>query len=131
MWASVLNHIVNKHDWALGQCEHGPIDADVDRDKEWISPRSQAFDSLQRVVLEPRLLKSFPYYITCQATSELKSFNNHILMYAPKRSAFSFEAYKCKCFSAAIDYSKHFERETARDKKGSIRCIYRRKFSKS
>lgn len=64
-WASVLNHIVNKHEWALGQCEHGPID-DVDRDKEWISPRSQAFDSLQKVVLEPRLLKSFPYYITCQ-----------------------------------------------------------------
>lgn len=127
-WASVLNHIVNKHEWALGQCEHGPID-DVDRDKEWISPRSQAFDSLQKVVLEPRLLKSFPYYITCQATSELESFNNHILMYAPKRPAFSFEAYKCRCFLAAIDYSKHMERETARDKKGNIR--YRRKFSKS
>lgn len=60
---SVLNHIVNKHEWA--QCEHAPID-DVDRDKEWVSPRSQAFDSLQRVVLEPRLLKSFPYYITCE-----------------------------------------------------------------
>lgn len=86
-WASVLNHIVNKHEWA--QCEHAPID-DVDRDKEWVSPRSQALDSLQRVVLEPRLLKSFPYYITCEATSELENFNNHILMYAPKRSAFRY-----------------------------------------
>lgn len=100
----------------------------------------------------------------------MESFNNHILMYAPKRSAFryltriyisyqyhirdiyfqflcynvnrrkgkgnnndiypavfllfisySFEAYKCRCFLAAIDYSKHIERETARDKKGNIR----------
>lgn len=33
----------------------------------------------------------------------------------------SFEAYKCRCFLAAIDYSKHMERETARDKKGNIR----------
>lgn len=52
-WESVLNNIVNKLKLVLGQCEHGPIDA------EWISPCSQAFDSLQRVVLEPRLKKKF------------------------------------------------------------------------
>lgn len=58
-WESVLNNIVNKLKLVLGQCEHGPIDA------EWISPCSQAFDSLQRVVLEPRLKKKFFYNITC------------------------------------------------------------------
>lgn len=35
--------------------------------------------------------------------------------------SYSFEAYKCRCFLAAIDYSKHIERETARDKTGNIR----------
>ncbi|KAH3810000.1 hypothetical protein DPMN_138382 [Dreissena polymorpha] len=29
-------------------------------------------------------------------TSELESFNNHLLMYAPKRNAFSYAVYRCR-----------------------------------
>ncbi|KAH3858776.1 hypothetical protein DPMN_101405 [Dreissena polymorpha] len=43
-------------------------------------------------------------------TSELESFNIHILMYAPKRNAFSYAVYRCRCQLAAIDYSKHLNR---------------------
>lgn len=126
-WVSVLNHIVNKHSWALGQCDHDPIQEE-ERDKDWLSPKSRTYDDLQRSVLEPRLLKSFHYYTTCQTTSELESFNNHILMYAPKRSAFSYESYKCRCYLAAIDYTMHLERDPVRDKTGNK--VHKSKFSK-
>ncbi|XP_052281074.1 uncharacterized protein LOC127878588 [Dreissena polymorpha] len=44
-------------------------------------------DDLQKQVMDKRLLRTIPYYVTCQTTSELESFNNHLLIYAPKRNA--------------------------------------------
>uniref|UniRef100_A0A8W8KC79 Uncharacterized protein n=1 Tax=Magallana gigas TaxID=29159 RepID=A0A8W8KC79_MAGGI len=50
-------------------------------------------------------------------------------MYAPKRSAFSYESYKCRCYLAATDYTMHLERDPVRDKNGNK--VNKRKFSKS
>ncbi|XP_052285951.1 uncharacterized protein LOC127881841 [Dreissena polymorpha] len=122
-WLSVINHVTNRHTWALGQCDHEPIVED-ERDleeKQWLKPASMAVKDLQKTVMEPRLLKTFPYYVTCQTTSELEMFNNHLLMYAPKRNAFGYAGYKCRCQLAAIDYTHHVDRQTLVDKDGKTR----------
>ena len=67
-WLSVINHVTNRQTWALGQCEHEPI-VEGERDleeKQWLKPASMAVKDLQKTVMEPRLLKTFPYYVTCQ-----------------------------------------------------------------
>ncbi|KAH3773512.1 hypothetical protein DPMN_174874 [Dreissena polymorpha] len=52
-------------------------------------------------------------------TSELESVNYHPLMYAPKRNAFSYAVYRCRCQLAAMDYSKHLNRPVLLDKEGN------------
>ncbi|KAH3751903.1 hypothetical protein DPMN_186510 [Dreissena polymorpha] len=59
-WLSVINHVTNRHTWALRQCER-----DLE-EKQWLKPASMAVKDLQKTVMEPRLLKTFPYYVTCQ-----------------------------------------------------------------
>lgn len=52
-------------------------------------------------------------------TSDLEAFQNHILMYAGKRFAYSPPVYEARTLLAAIDYNHHNNRPAARDSKGN------------
>ncbi|XP_052779482.1 uncharacterized protein LOC128216843 [Mya arenaria] len=125
---SVLNHVSNRHEWGHGGCNHGPL-TDGEKQKEWINPTGIEMETLEKIITAPRFLNTMKYYVTCQTTSELESFNNHILMYVSKRHAYSYDVYKCRCQIAAIDYMKHLDRPYRKNKKGSP-CSAR-KYSKS
>ncbi|KAI8495287.1 hypothetical protein Bbelb_272730 [Branchiostoma belcheri] len=61
-------------------------------------------------------------------TSDLESFQNHILMYASKRYAFSPPVYEARCQLAALDYNEHKDRAVWKAKDGHIK--YKRRFQK-
>lgn len=45
-----------------------------------------------------------------RSTADLESFQNHILMYASKRSSFSPPAFEARMLLAAMDYNYHKDR---------------------
>jgi len=57
-------------------------------------------------------------YFPHRTTSDLESFQNHILMYAAKRMSYTPFVYKTRTLLAAIDYNKHNRRLPARNREG-------------
>lgn len=127
--ASVLNHTVNRHSWALGCCDHGNLEEEENRRTEWLSQDGPEILAFERILLDARFQNTLKYYVTCQTTSKLESFNNHLLMYVSKRHAYSYPVYSCRCQLAAIDYTSHLNRPLRQNKNGEY--YYKRYFSKA
>ncbi|KAL5006833.1 hypothetical protein ScPMuIL_015639, partial [Solemya velum] len=69
LWASILHHVVNEHEWILpyaidghARCLHGPL-TEEERTKEWLSKGSQAHDALRKLVLDDRFLGKVSYFL--------------------------------------------------------------------
>ena len=60
MWLGLLHHVCNEHEWVGGKCDHD-ID-DHDESLPWFDRRDKDFQELQKIILNPELLKSFQYY---------------------------------------------------------------------
>ena len=67
-----MPHIVDKHSWALGSCEHAPL-AEEDRTKEWLVPGSDPHKAVSNIVFEARRMKSLHYF------SNFRFVKNHTL----------------------------------------------------
>ncbi|KAI8509538.1 hypothetical protein Bbelb_133860 [Branchiostoma belcheri] len=128
LWKGVLHHVCDVHTWAMGQCDHNPISADTPRTKTWLVSGSPAHKKLATIILNPRWLKTTHKYLRFRTTSDLESFQNHILMYASKRYAFSPPVYEARCQLAALDYNEHKDRAVWKAKDGHIK--YKRRFQK-
>ncbi|KAF1383744.1 hypothetical protein PFLUV_G00135020 [Perca fluviatilis] len=102
MWVGVLHHVRNEHSWATGFCEHEPLE-EGNEDKPWINQGSAAHQALTAIVLDKR-------------TTDLESFQNHLLMYAAKRMPYTPFVYKTRTLLGAID--KHNQRLPARNREG-------------
>ena len=59
-WISLLHHVTDMHEWACGesimQCEHPPYPEEEASKRPWLDNESKAFCTLQKVVLNKRLL---------------------------------------------------------------------------
>jgi len=56
--------------------------------------------------------QNYTFVCSIRSTADLESFNNHILMYASKRYAFSPPVYEARILLAALDYNYHLNRPT-------------------
>ncbi|XP_077363165.1 uncharacterized protein LOC144007387 [Festucalex cinctus] len=119
IWRGVPHHVCGEHEWALGKCLHGPID-DLTLQKEALLPGSPAHQALSQIVLIRRWLKDLEKFITFRTTHKLESFQNHILMYAGKRFAFSPPVYEACTLLAALDYNHHNRRPVHINSKGKV-----------
>ncbi|XP_056109078.1 uncharacterized protein LOC130086878 [Rhinichthys klamathensis goyatoka] len=117
MWVGVLHHVSNEHSWASGFCEHEPLE-EGSENKPWIISGSAAHKALTAIVLEKRWLTQVKKFINFRTTSDLESFQNHILMYAAKCMSYTPFIYKTRTLLAAIDYNKHNRRLPARNQEG-------------
>ena len=89
-----------------------------DTSKAWLTKGSPPHQSLKDIVVEKCFLSMFPYYTKFRHTSDLKSFHNHLLMYASKRHAYHLIGYTARNKLAAIDHNSHISRPEALDKDG-------------
>ncbi|XP_078679335.1 uncharacterized protein LOC144914988 [Branchiostoma floridae x Branchiostoma belcheri] len=128
LWKGVLHHVCDEHTWATGSCHHEHLSTTEPRTKNWLAPGSAAHKKLSTVVLNKRWLKTASKYLRFRTTSDLESFQNHILMYASKRHAYSPPVYRARCQLAAIDYNAHKDRAVWKTKDGHIK--YKRRFQK-
>jgi hypothetical protein len=58
MMIACLHHVVNEHEWATGQCNHGALDTRDIGDKEWLEPESQPHVALRKILLDRTWLKN-------------------------------------------------------------------------
>nr|XP_034315406.1 LOW QUALITY PROTEIN: uncharacterized protein LOC105340464 [Crassostrea gigas] len=127
MWAGVLHHVVDEHEWFLpysdggiSACAHDPL-SDPTGDKVWITKGSPAHEALRKIVLDKRFLNNIHYYLNFRSTAELESFHNHLLMYSSKRYAYSPPVYRARNLLAALDYNENVDRQPIRNKDGTLR----------
>jgi len=91
-WRGLLYHVVNTHEWALGdgvsdaRCGHGDL---AEGHKEWLEPGEDAHKALTRLVLDTRFLHTLSRYVNFRHTGDLETLHAHILMYAAKRFAYT------------------------------------------
>ena len=64
-WISVLFHIQNIHEWTgsnrFTKCVDPPLTKKQVKAKEWISPNSEAFEVLQKIVLSKNILNDLTH----------------------------------------------------------------------
>ena len=64
-WISVLFHVQNKHRWTgykkFRKCAHPRLTRKEVKAKEWIHANSEAFDALQKIVLDKKLLEDLEH----------------------------------------------------------------------
>ncbi|XP_061167506.1 uncharacterized protein LOC133176400 [Saccostrea echinata] len=133
VWFGLLHHVTDEHEWILAygdnassSCSHGPLTEE--RTKGWMQKGSPAHVALRYIVMDKRRLNQVHYYLNCRSTAELENFQNLILVYASKRHSYSPPTYRTRNYLAALDQNGHCERETKKNKDGSIK--YQRSFNK-
>ncbi|CAB4019001.1 Hypothetical predicted protein, partial [Paramuricea clavata] len=125
-WVGILHHVVDEHEWVLeegindGKCGHDTLNEE-DRNKPWLKKESPPHKALTKIVLDTRFLNTLGYYTNFRHTGFLESFHNHILMYAPKRHAYSFPVYRARNQLAALDFNHHKGRAAATTADGQPR----------
>lgn len=132
-WRGLVHHVTGKHTWALADvdgitgCTHGELEDDPER-KEWMEAGGLAHSALNKIVFETRFINNIPYFVNFRHTGVLESINSHQLMYAAKRYAYSYPAYKARCMLSLIDYQMHKDRDVKKNKNGEI--MYKKLYSK-
>ena len=81
MWNSVLHHLIDEHEWADGQCMHGPLMLQ----KNYFDAESTAMCELRKIVMDESWLKTLPFYRLFRHTGILESYHNLRLVYNTKR----------------------------------------------
>uniref|UniRef100_A0A667Y0C1 THAP-type domain-containing protein n=1 Tax=Myripristis murdjan TaxID=586833 RepID=A0A667Y0C1_9TELE len=76
---------------------------------------SKCHNALVDIVYNKRLQKDVHKYLS---TADLEAFQNHILMYASKRYAFSPPVYEARVLLAALDYNFHRNQPTLKTADG-------------
>ncbi|XP_041944101.1 uncharacterized protein LOC121706417 isoform X2 [Alosa sapidissima] len=127
MWVGVMHHVRNEHFWATGCCQHEPLE-EGSQDKPWMEQGSAAHRALAAIVFEKRWLNLVRKFLNFRTTSDLESFQNHILLYAAKRMSYTPFVYKTRTLLAAIDYNMHNRRVPALNKDGHK--MYKKSYNK-
>ncbi|XP_059912256.1 uncharacterized protein LOC132461222 [Gadus macrocephalus] len=127
LWIGVLHHVCNHHTWETGSCQHDHLE--YTHEKQWIERDSHSHKALVNIVLNKRWQKDVHKYLRFRSTAHLESFQNHILMYASKRQAFTPRGYDSRVLLAALDYNFHHKRQTYRTAEGQQ--VLRKKYNKN
>uniref|UniRef100_A0A8C1WSE2 Uncharacterized protein n=1 Tax=Cyprinus carpio TaxID=7962 RepID=A0A8C1WSE2_CYPCA len=136
LWLGLLYHVTNEDRWVLGSCQHA--DLEFGGTQQWLERGSMAHEALKSIVRNKRWLnevhkylnfRSFFEHIHILSTADLESFQNHILMYASKRTAFSPPVFEARMLLAAMDYNYHKDRPELCKSDGSKQ--YRRLYKKN
>ncbi|XP_039550333.1 uncharacterized protein LOC120495031 isoform X2 [Pimephales promelas] len=103
-WNSILNHVQDIHtheDPLYPECEHA-IRKTTDKN-------SQAFNKLEKLLTNKRMLKDVAKLSPHHQTSSLEAFHAVTLCFAPKNVVFSFIGMLCRLYLAAMHYNENAE----------------------
>ena len=62
MWLGLIHHVCGQHEWADGECAHGPL-VSTEEGKTFLSVDSKAHKAVRDIVMDPAWLKSLAFYV--------------------------------------------------------------------
>ncbi|XP_030233960.1 uncharacterized protein LOC115559293 [Gadus morhua] len=126
-WQSILHHVCNEHEWTeddgqTNRCGHHPLTAQEQSKRQWMKRESSAFENLESLVNDKRLLKDLEQMALFKHTGPLEIFHSAMLKYLPKRQGFSFQGMRERGHLACLEHNENFvKRKQATTKTGQPR----------
>ena len=109
-WISVLFHVQNKHRWIghkkFKKCVHPRLTKREAKAKEWILPNTEAFGTLKKIVLDPKVLNDMNYLTKFCHTGGLEVYHSLYNKWAPKRQHFSYGGMLVRSQLAIMDFNQ-------------------------
>ena len=72
MWLGVLHHVSGEHEWADGECTHGPL-VSTENGKAFLEMDSKPHKAVRDIVADRTWLKTLAFYVkiqVCEVTSD-------------------------------------------------------------
>ena len=124
-WISLLFHVQNKHRWTghkkFRKCEHPRLSKKEVKAKEWIPAKSEAFEILQDIVLDKKVLEDLKHLTQFSHTGILEVYHSLYNKWAPKRQHFSYSGMMSRSQLAVMDFNAGSKLQQAKTKKGEER----------
>ena len=120
---SILFHIQDKHEWAghkFTKCAHQKLTKKQIKAKEWISPKPDAFEALQSIILCKNTLKDLAHLTQFCYTGVLEVFRAFYNKWAPKQH-FSYVGMLTRSQLAVMDCNEGISLEEAATGQGDKR----------
>ena len=100
---------------------HPPLTKKQVKAKEWISPNSEAFEALQKIVLSKNILNDFTHLTKFCHTGVLEAYHSWYNKWAPKRQHFSYTGMIIRSQLAVMDLNVGRKLEQATTQQGDKR----------
>ena len=108
--ASIFFHIQNKCWWTGNslycQCSHSDLFFVDECCRNWLSPKSQAFEELESFVFDKTILKDKVHLTQFSCTGVLEVYHSLLNKWAPKSTHFSYKGMVAQSQLAAIDFNQ-------------------------
>ena len=131
-WLSILQHISNKHRWEnakiFKRCEHGKLSRRQVAERIWLNKGSPAYNALEKVVANKRLLSDLRYLTSFNHTGTLEVYHSLYNKYCPKRLHFSYKGMVARSQLAILDFNSGANRDQAVTNSGELR--FKQSYSK-
>ncbi|XP_071972400.1 uncharacterized protein [Engystomops pustulosus] len=114
-WSSVLNHVVNIHEWEgnlYSKCGHAPLNPE-DHDLFWLKQGFPPYKNLERIVKNEQLIKELPNLVHNCHTGRLENFHSLALKYRSKRIHFGIDSMEARTKLAALTHNNNVGRPQA------------------
>ncbi|XP_078700991.1 uncharacterized protein LOC144927455 isoform X2 [Branchiostoma floridae x Branchiostoma belcheri] len=106
---NMVNHYMGNHE----QCHAGsPCQSSVWRPRKVLLKDPDAIEAYTKFLKSTEVYKRAEHYIMCRDTYMVESFNNVILIYAPKRVHFGDSVFNMRVQLAVLDWNTNVLRDT-------------------
>ena len=102
-------------------CVHSPFAKKQVKAKEWISPNSEAFEALQKIVSSKNILNDLTHLTKFCHTGVLEAYHSLYNKWAPKRQHFFYAGMITRSQLAVIDFNERSILEQAATRQGDKR----------
>ena len=98
-WLGVIFHVQNIYHWTgftkFHMCCHAPLSTQKQRQKNWLSPTSESFNTVQDIVFSNSILKDLSYLTKISHTGTLEVYHIPLQKMAFKKHSFLISWHDC------------------------------------
>ena len=124
-WVSILNHIIDVHNWEgctfYHGCLHAPISDETRETKKWLLKGSPSYEILNSIVMNKKTLNDLKYLTQFKHSGALEVLHALYNVFCPKRLAFSYEGMYARIQLALMNHNSGTGRSPAVTKTGELR----------
>ena len=116
MWKSLLFHITSEHEFATHfpkypKCNHKQYSKEQSLKKKWMDKKSVADDCIEKIILDPKILKDMVHLVEPYHTGSREVFHFLINAYATNSQELDFNTMNTRVGIAVLDHNNNVGRK--------------------